>query len=241
MVTSFAGKTVIVTGAAGGIGHAVASRFAAGDAQIVLADVRSVDETTFAGTGRKIFQPCDISDEAAVAALIDRTRDQFGDPDVIVNIAGAMIYKPIAELTGDDWRRIFDVNLLGAAYLTGHALRHMRAGGSIVNVGSVHARQTSPLVAPYAAAKAALCSLTRSAAIEGRERGIRANVILPGAIDTSMLWSSPNIASGAEVIAEADVGKPEDIAAAVTFLASDDARFINGAELLVEGGRLARL
>jgi NAD(P)-dependent dehydrogenase (short-subunit alcohol dehydrogenase family) len=100
---------------------------------------------------------------------------------------------------------------------------------------------TTPLVAPYAAAKAAMLSLTRSAAIEGRERGIRANALLPGAVDTPMLWENPNIKSGAEKIDPADVGKPEDIAAAAAFLASDEARFVTGAALAVDGGRLARL
>ncbi|WP_263486624.1 SDR family oxidoreductase [Mesorhizobium sp. ESP6-5] len=117
----------------------------------------------------------------------------------------------------------------------------MTQGGSIVNISSVHALETTPHVAPYAAAKAALLSLTRSTAIEGRARGIRANAILPGAIDTPMLWENPNIKSGVETISPEDVGKPEQIAAAAAFLASDDAAFVNGAALNVDGGRLARL
>ncbi|HYF09190.1 MAG TPA: SDR family oxidoreductase, partial [Acetobacteraceae bacterium] len=99
----------------------------------------------------------------------------------------------------------------------------------------------TPLVAPYAAAKAAMMSLTRSAAIEGRGKGIRCNVVVPGAIDTPMLWDNPNIKSGVETIDPADVGKPEDIAAAVAFLAAPEARFVTGAELAVDGGRLAKL
>jgi NAD(P)-dependent dehydrogenase (short-subunit alcohol dehydrogenase family) len=117
----------------------------------------------------------------------------------------------------------------------------MADNGAIVNIASIHARQTSPLVAPYAAAKAALESLTRSTAIEGRARGIRANAVLPGAVDTPMLWSSPNIVSGAEVISPGDIGTPADIAAAALFLAGDDARFVTGASMLVDGGRLASL
>ena len=111
----------------------------------------------------------------------------------------------------------------------------------MVNVASVHALMTTPLVAPYAAAKAALLSLTRSTAIEGRPRGLRANAIVPGAIDTPMLWSNPNLASGAETLAPEDVGSPADVAAAALFLASDEARFITGSSLEVSGGRLARL
>jgi NAD(P)-dependent dehydrogenase (short-subunit alcohol dehydrogenase family) len=240
------GKCVIVTGATGGIGRAVAARFAAQGARLMLADVREAEPAlpaalVAAGADMAAFAVCDIGEEAQVDALVERTVAELGGLDAIVNVAGTMIYKPLADLTGEDWRRLLAVNLLGAAFLSAHALRRMREGGAIVNIASVHARQTAPLVAPYAAAKAALCSLTRSTSIEGRERGIRANVILPGAIDTPMLWSSPNIASGAEIVAPGDVGTPDDVAAAAAFLASDDARFVNGAELLVDGGRLSRL
>jgi NAD(P)-dependent dehydrogenase (short-subunit alcohol dehydrogenase family) len=100
---------------------------------------------------------------------------------------------------------------------------------------------TSPLVAPYAAAKAALLSLTRSASIEGKAKGIRVNAVLPGAIDTPMLWENPNVKSGAEKIDKKDVGRPEDIAAAIAFLASDEAAFIDGTGMRVDGGRLDRL
>jgi len=101
--------------------------------------------------------------------------------------------------------------------------------------------ETTANVAPYAAAKAGLLSLTRSTAIEGKASGLRANAILPGAVDTPMLWTNPNLKSGAETLDPADVGKPRDIAAAAAFLASDDAAFITGAALAVDGGRLAKL
>jgi meso-butanediol dehydrogenase / (S,S)-butanediol dehydrogenase / diacetyl reductase len=110
-----------------------------------------------------------------------------------------------------------------------------------VNVASIHAVMTEPLVAPYAAAKAAVVSLTRSASIEGVAKGIRVNVVLPGAINTPMLWDNPNVKSGAEKIDPSVVGKPEDIAAAIAFLASDDAAFVTGTALRVDGGRLDRL
>ena len=117
----------------------------------------------------------------------------------------------------------------------------MKPGSSIVNVASVHAVETSPLVAPYAAAKAALLSFTRTSSIEGKPKGIRANAVLPGAIDTPMLWDNPNVKSGAEVIDKADVGKPEEVAAVIAFLASDEASFMTGASVNVDGGRLAKL
>jgi NAD(P)-dependent dehydrogenase (short-subunit alcohol dehydrogenase family) len=117
----------------------------------------------------------------------------------------------------------------------------MKNGGSIVNVSSIHAEETTPLVTSYAAAKAAVLSLTRSAAIEGKEKKIRVNAVLPGAIDTPMLWENPNIKAGLEVINQSDVGKARDIAEAIVFLSSDAAEFIQGASIRVDGGRLSRL
>ena len=117
----------------------------------------------------------------------------------------------------------------------------MKNGSAIVNVASIHAIETTPNVASYAAAKAALVSFTRSSAIEGKPLGIRANCVLPGAIDTPMLWENPNIKAGLETINTADVGKPEDIADLIAYLASDDAKFVQGAAVRADGGRLDRL
>lgn len=241
-----AGRGVIVTGGLGGIGHATARRFAAEGASIMIVDIREdggegAEVLKQLGAANSLAIACDIADETAVAAAVDTALAHFGRLDVVVNVAGRMLYKPLAETAAADWRSVLDVNLVGAANFTSQALRHMSPGGAIVNVASVHAVQTSALVATYAAAKSALISLTRTTAIEGKAKSIRANAVLPGAIDTDMLWSNPNIASGAEVLADDDIGQPEDVAAAIAFLASHEARFINGASLLVDGGRLARL
>lgn len=240
------GRSVLITGGLGDIGLAVAHVFAREGAQIMLVDLREDDggATTAllqAGASSVLSRSVDIADEAALAALIEDMLDAFGGLDVIINVAGMMIYRLIAELTAGDWRRLLDVNLVGAALLTGHGLRVMKPGGCVVNIASVHARRTSPLVAPYAAAKAALVSLTRSAAIEGKPLGIRVNAILPGAVDTVMLRASPNIRSGAEVIDPADLGQPEEIAMIVGFLASDSASFITGEDIVADGGRMGRL
>jgi NAD(P)-dependent dehydrogenase (short-subunit alcohol dehydrogenase family) len=134
-----------------------------------------------------------------------------------------------------DWQKVLGVDLFGAVHFTRQAFLTMETGGAIVNVASIHALMTSPLMAPYAAAKAARVSLTRSASIEGKPKGIRVNVVLPGAIDTPMLWDNPNVKSGAEKIDPSMVGKPEDIAAAIALLASDDAAFVTGTALRVDG------
>jgi NAD(P)-dependent dehydrogenase (short-subunit alcohol dehydrogenase family) len=241
-------RIAIVTGGAGGIGLATARRLLQDGASVVLADLQQDRlDATRADLGKEFGAArigtavCDVSREDQVAAAADATVKQFGGWDIVVNNAGLMLFKPIEQQTGDDWRRILDVDLLGAFYFIKQAFLKMRRGGAIVNVSSVHAVETEPLVAPYAAAKAALLSLTRSASIEGRAKGIRVNAVLPGAVDTPMLWNNPNVKSGAEVIDKADVGSPEDLAAAIAFLAGDDARFVDGAAVNVDGGRLARL
>ena len=243
----FQDKVVIVTGGASGIGLAVAKRFASEGARVVLADYNqpnldaAVPDVLAAGAPEVWGSLCNVSDENQVVATVAGAIQKFGRLDIIINNAGLMGFKPLEELTGDDWLRILGVDLLGAFYFTKQAFLHMQPGGTIVNVASIHAIETSPLVAPYAAAKAALLSLTRSSAIEGKPKGIRANAVLPGAIDTPMLWDNPNVKSGAEVINKTDVGRPEDVAATIAYLASDDSAFVQGAEVRVDGGRLDRL
>jgi NAD(P)-dependent dehydrogenase (short-subunit alcohol dehydrogenase family) len=239
-------RGVIVTGGLGDIGMAVARAFAKDGAAILLVDARPAPEDAIAallaaGAGAARAITADVGDPDAVTQAVETACEAFGGLDVIVNVAGMMIYRPIAELEAADWRRLLDVNLVGAALFTGHAFRRMKPGGCVINIASVHARRTSPLVAPYAAAKAALVSFTRSAAIEGKPLGVRVNAILPGAIDTAMLRDSPNIRSGAEVVDPADLGQPEDIAALAMFLASDAARFITGEDIVADGGRMGRL
>jgi glucose 1-dehydrogenase len=183
----------------------------------------------------------DVSVESQVEAAVSGAVQRFGRLDVVVNNAGLMSFKALEEQTGDDWMRVLGVDLLGAFFFIKHVFRQMKRGGAIVNIASIHAVQTTPLVAPYAAAKAALLSLTRTAALEGKSKGIRTNAILPGAVDTPMLRENPNVKSGVEHIDPTELGRPDDIAAAVAYLASDDAVFVQGAGLIVDGGRLCAL
>ena len=243
----FTNRTVIVTGAASGIGLATAQRFASEGARVVIADRDAAKADAAAATVKQAGAPdawgiaCDVSREDQVAACVAATIERGGSLDVVVNNAGVMTFKPLAALTADDWHRVLDVDLLGAFFFVKQAFARMKRGGAIVNVASIHAIETEPQVAPYAAAKAALVSLTRSAALEGAPLGIRVNAVLPGAVDTPMLWDNPNVKSGVEQVDRSMVGEPADLAAAIAFLASDEAKFVQGAALVVDGGRLDRL
>ena len=243
----FQDKVVIITGGASGIGLAIAKRLGSEGARVVLADInqdsltQAEPQVREAGAPDVLSSICNVADESQVIATVAATLAKFNRLDVIVNNAGLMQFKALEELTGDDWLRTLNVDLLGAFYFTKQAFLHMKPGGALVNVSSIHALATEALVAPYAAAKAAMLSLTRSAAIEGKPKGLRINAVLPGAIDTPMLWNNPNVKSGVEKINPTDVGKPEDVAATIAYLASDDAAFVQGTEVQVDGGRLDHL
>jgi NAD(P)-dependent dehydrogenase (short-subunit alcohol dehydrogenase family) len=241
----FASRVAIVTGAARGIGYATALRLAREGASVVLADLKDAEAAAQrlrdAGCTRVLALRCDVGDESQVVTTVETAIATFGALDIVVNNAGKMIFKPIEQHSEADLLGVLRVDLFGAFFFTKQALLKMRAAGAIVNVSSIHAVETTPLVSAYAAAKAALLSLTRSAAIEGRAKGIRVNAVLPGAIETPMLHDNPNLRSGAEVLDPQSIGRPEDVAAAIAWLASDDSRFVEGALLRVDGGRLARL
>jgi meso-butanediol dehydrogenase/(S,S)-butanediol dehydrogenase/diacetyl reductase len=243
----FSGKVAIVTGGSSGIGLATVRRLASEGASVVIVGLNAEKARDAAASVRGATQnsvigiACDVSNESQVEVTISETLRQFGGLDVIVNNAGLMIFKPLEEQTAEDWRRVFNVDLLGAFFFTKQAFLHMRRGGSIINISSIHAVETTPLVSAYAAAKAAVLSLTRSSSLEGQAKGIRVNAILPGAVDTPMLWENPNVKSGLEKIDRGVLGKPEDIAAAIAFLAADESEFVRGSSVIVDGGRLGKL
>ena len=240
-------RVVIITGSASGIGLATAQRIGSEGGRIVLADLSeeklltAARDVTAAGAPEVLTIRCDVSNEKDVDQVFAQTLERFGRVDLVVNNAGVMIFKPLVEHEASDWTKVLGIDLMGAFYFTRGAFRAMKNGGAIVNVSSVHAVETTPLVASYAAAKAAILSLTRSAAIEGKEKNIRACAVLPGAVETPMLRENPNIKSGLETINQSDVGRPEDIASAIAFLGSSDANFITGDGIRVDGGRLSRL
>lgn len=241
----FTGKTCIVTGAGSGIGRATALQMAAEGGRVAVVDLHAAaaqataDAITAAG-GSAIAADADVGNPAQVQAAIDAAVGKFGPLDVIVNDAAMMTFTPIASIADADFFRVIGTNLGSVFYFGKYGVAKMNDGGSIVNVSSVHAHATTANVVPYASSKGAIEAFTRGFSIEMQSRRIRINAVAPGAVDTPMLHDNPNIKSGVEKL-QGPIGKPEDLAAAICFIASDDARFITGATLLVDGGRLAQL
>lgn len=251
-------KVAIVTGGGRGIGRAIARRFAAEGAAVVIAartaaQLESTAKEIEAGKGRVAWIAADVSSEKDAARIVKTAREKFGRVDILVNNAG--IYgpvKPIEEITVEEWDSVIAVQLRGAFLMTRFALPEMyaRGGGAIVNVSSIAARAAYPWGAAYAAAKAGLLGLTRTAAAEGAQRGVRVNAILPGPVPETEMSQQLGLALSARVGVPPDVmfkdfmrsilqGRPQtadEIASAALFLASDQASAITGQALNVDGG-----
>lgn len=243
-----------MTGGGSGIGRATCLRLASEGGRVLVADINAetAEETARlvreggsaggdagggAGDRDALASRCDVSRSEDVRHAIDAALERWGRLDVVVNNAAVMTFDAVVDLKEEDWERVLGVNLRAVFLFAKYALPHLGPGAAIVNVSSVHAHQTTPNVVPYAAAKAAMESFTRGLSRELEGRQIRVNCVAPGAVDTPMLWSNPNVKSGKEKI-EGAVGKPEDIAAVIAFLASDESRFINGTTVVADGGRL---
>ena len=208
---------------------------------MVVADIaddgnETVQEIEKAG-GQAAFAKTDVSNSAQVQAAIKTAVDRWGRLDVIVNDAAMMTFTPIVDLPEDQWDKVMAVNMRSVFLFCKYGVPHMGPGSAIVNISSVHAHETTRNVVPYASSKGAMEAFTRGFSEELADRQIRINCVAPGAVDTPMLWNNPNVKSGAEKVTGA-IGKPEDLAAAICFLASDEARFVNGTTLIVDGGRL---
>ncbi|MEH6491356.1 SDR family oxidoreductase [Halopseudomonas sp.] len=249
MSLDFAGKVVLVTGAAAGIGKATAEAFAAAGARLVLSDIDSQGgEATAAGIratgGDALFQACDVVDASAVKALIDMIESTYGRLDCAFNNAGIEIEQDkIADAKEDVYDRIMDVNVKGVWQCMRFEIPLMlkNGGGAIVNTGSIAALGAAPKMSIYAASKHAVLGLTRSVAVEYGKKGIRVNAVCPAVIDTDMYRRAAAIEPRkAEVVAGMHpvgrIGKAEEIAAAVLYLCSDAAGFTTGIALPVDGG-----
>jgi glucose 1-dehydrogenase len=238
----FNNKTCIVTGGGSGIGRATALRMAAEGGRVVVADLHqasaqsAVDAIKAAG-GQGIAAEVDVGNSAQVQAVIATALSTYGSLDVIVNDAAMMTFQPIVDLPEADFFHVITTNLGSVYFFAKYGAPHMPPGSVIVNLSSVHAHETTANVVPYAASKGAIEAFTRGFSIEMASRKIRVNAVAPGAVDTPMLWDNPNIKSGVEKV-KGSIGKPDDLAAAICFIASDEARFVNGTTLVVDGGRL---
>ncbi len=240
----FSGRTVLVTGASRGIGQGIALRFAQARAQVVVgyrADADGAESTVksiVGAGGRACVVQVDVCDRDAFSAAVDLAETRFGGIDVLVNNAGAYPLTAFAEMTDDAWEENLDVNLRSVFTGTQLAARRMGPGGAIVNIASIEALHPSPGHSHYATAKAAVLMHTRAAALELGPRGIRVNAVSPGLIDypeLRSLWPE-GVQRYAEAAPLGRIGVREEVADAVLFLASPGARYITGANLVVDGG-----
>jgi NAD(P)-dependent dehydrogenase (short-subunit alcohol dehydrogenase family) len=249
------GKVAVVTGGASGIGRATARKLAAEGARVGIADVDEAGGERVAAGIREagaeaFFRRTDVCSLADLEAVLDEAADRHGRLDVLVNNAGISVGGAAGEMAEEDWDRVIDVNLSGVWRGMRAAIPRMLAqgGGSIVNLSSVQAQVGFLGWSGYAASKGAVDALTRQAAVEYARAGIRVNAIAPGTIMTEMnetiMAESPD---GAAVMAGwvamhpiGRIGQPEEVAAAIAFLASDEASFITGELLRVDGGLVVR-
>ncbi|MEW6566936.1 MAG: glucose 1-dehydrogenase [Chloroflexota bacterium] len=248
-------RVAIVTGAGKGIGWGIAKVFSQEGARVVIVDwdeaagKKTAEEINQAG-GEALFVRCDVSDEGQVKAMVEQAVERFGRIDILVNNAGVGVYKSVLDASSADWDHCLAVNLKGVFLCSKYAIPHMQAAGkgAIVNISSVHSHATVNGVAPYAASKGGITALTRNMAIDYGPT-IRVNAIAPGWVLTPLIQS---IFDGYEDPAEQQrlveqrqvmkrIGRPEDIGYAAAFLASDEASFITGTQLFVDGGLTAQL
>jgi NAD(P)-dependent dehydrogenase (short-subunit alcohol dehydrogenase family) len=245
-------QVVLITGALTGIGRATALAFARAGSRIVISGRREEEGKKLVAELRGLgaeaeFIRSDVRHEEDLRSLVDQTVARFGRLDVAVNCAGTEGKPgPVTEQTAETYAATFDTNVLGTLLSMKHEMRVMLAqrSGSIVNVSSTYGHTGAPGASVYAASKHAVEGLTKSAALEAAASGVRVNIVAPGPIETGMLnrftGTAERKASLAATVPLNRVGRPEEIAETIIFLASDKASFITGASYLVDGGKTAR-
>lgn len=241
-----------MTGGGSGIGAATARLFGEQGAYVVVADVAKANGRSVAGQigGNAQFEPLDVADEASWSALAQTLRARFGGIDVMAHCAGIPGFGTIEDTSIALWRKVTDVNMLGTflACQTAVALMRESGGGSIVNVASTASRRAVPGQIAYSASKAAVLHITRCTAITCGQKGyaIRCNAVLPGLVDTAMASVLEDMLGGRAAMEEAAgrihpigrMAQPEEVAAVIAFLASDEASFVTAAAYAVDGGKM---
>ena len=247
-MSTLAGKVAVVTGASKGIGAAIAKRYAAAGASVVVNYATSregadavVAEITRAG-GKAVAVQGSVAKPDDVRRLFAAAKEAYGAPDILVNNAGVYAFAPLEDVNVDEFRRQFETNVLGTLLATQEAAKHFGAkGGSVINVGSVASDHPMPNASVYAGTKGAIDAITRMLAAELGPRRIRVNNIAPGGVETEGVQAIGLIGSDMEkhMVAATPLGRlgqPEDIAGVALFLASDDSGWITGQRLAASGG-----
>ena len=245
-VYDFKGKTALVTGAARGIGRAIALELARGGAALALNDVNEAAAQECialcreAGAPEARFYRFDVADSAACDAAVEAIVKDFGGLGILVNNAGISIDALLLRFKDEDWKKTLDINLTGAFHLMRAAARPLMKAkaGAVVNIASVVGEMGNAGQAAYSASKGALIALTKTVARELSSRNVRVNAVAPGFIDTPMTQALPEAAQTkmAEAIPLARLGTPQDIADCVAWLASDKSSYVTGAVIRVNGG-----
>jgi len=234
-------KTAIVTGGAVGIGKAIADRFIQDGATVVIADIDAETGSAVADDLGCRFDVCDVREYDAVEALVESTVDEFGSLDVMVNNAGVASVTSVEEMDLEEWQTVVETNLDGVMHGTKAALPHLTASdGTIINLGSIYGLVGGKGAASYSAAKGGVVNFTQQVAIDYADQGVRVNSICPGFVETPMteaLLESERFYNFIEQKTPMDRhGQPEEIAPMAAFLASDEASYITGANIPVDGG-----
>ena len=231
------GRVAVVTGAGGGLGGAMVARLHAMGASVVAVDMKAPQNPLAAQA-----LACDVTDEASIAAMAAQVKERFGRCDILVNNAGVMApVIPLEELPVETWDKVMSVNLRGSFLCAKHLVRMMLAqkSGAIINIASIGARVPND-IGPYGPSKAGVLGLTHQMAVEWGPRGVRANSVSPGMIRTPMsehFYQNEKLHQGRiKVVPTGRIGRPDDIADAIAFLASDAASYMNGQDIIVDGG-----